>query len=58
VVAMLVNGSERKISNPYRGPSIDTAYQVSLHLAKWVQRRRFLKIGQSEKRIACDGYFC
>jgi hypothetical protein len=47
-----------EISNLYRGPSIDTSYQVSLHLAKWVQRRRFLKIGQSEKRIACDGYFC
>jgi hypothetical protein len=47
-----------EIGNLYRGPSIDTSYQVSLHLAKWVQRRRFLKIGQSEKRIACDGYFC
>ena len=47
-----------EIGNLYRGPSIDTSYQVSLHLAKWVQRRRFLKIGQSEKRIACHGYFC
>jgi hypothetical protein len=24
----------------YRGPSIDACYQVSVHLAKWFQRRR------------------
>ena len=24
----------------YRGPSIDASYQVSVHLAKWFQRRR------------------
>ena len=28
----------------YRGSSIDASYQVSVHLAKWFQRRRFLKI--------------
>ena len=28
----------------FRGPSIDASYQVSVHLAKWFQRRRFLKI--------------
>jgi hypothetical protein len=33
-------------------PSIDASYQVSVHLAKRFQRRRFLKIGQSETRIA------
>ena len=27
--------------NHYRGPSIDASYQVSVHLAKWFQRRRF-----------------
>ena len=41
----------------YRGPSIDASYQVSVHLAKRFQRR-FLKMGQSEKRIACGGYVC
>ena len=41
------------MSNLYRGPSIDAFYQVSVHLAEWFQRRRFLKIGQSETRIAC-----
>jgi hypothetical protein len=27
----------------YRGPSIDTSYQVSVHLTKQFQRRRFLR---------------
>jgi hypothetical protein len=30
--------------------------QVSVHLAKRFQRRRFLKIDQSETRIACGGH--
>ena len=48
-----------KMSNLYRGPSIDASYQVSVHLAKWFQRRRFfLEINQSETRIACDGHVC
>jgi hypothetical protein len=29
-----------EISNLYRGPAIDASYQVSVHLAKWFQRRR------------------
>jgi hypothetical protein len=29
-----------KMSNLYRGSSIDASYQVSVHLAKWFQRRR------------------
>jgi hypothetical protein len=41
-----------EISNLYRGPSIDASYIVSVHLAKQFQRRRFLKISQSETRIA------
>jgi hypothetical protein len=40
----------------YREPAIDAAYQVSIHLAKRFQRRRFLKIGQSGKRIAYGGH--
>jgi hypothetical protein len=46
------------MSNLYRGPSIDASYQVSVHLAQQFQRRRFLKIGQSETRIACGGHVC
>jgi hypothetical protein len=46
-----------EMSNLYRGPSIDASYQVSVHLAKRF-RRRFLKIGQSETRIAFGGHIC
>ena len=31
-----------EICNIYRGPSIDASYQVSVHLVKWFQRRRFV----------------
>jgi hypothetical protein len=41
------------MTNLYRGHSKDASYQVLVHLAKRFQRRRFLKIGQSETRIAC-----
>ena len=47
-----------EMSNLYRGSSIDASYQVSFHLAKRFQRRRFKKIGQSETRIACGGHDC
>ena len=45
------------MSNLDRGLSIDASYQVSDHLAKRFQRR-FLKISQSETRIACGGHVC
>jgi hypothetical protein len=41
----------------YRGPSIDASYQVSVHFAKWFQRR-FLEIDQSETGISCGGHVC
>jgi hypothetical protein len=47
-----------EMGNLYRGPVIDASYQVSGHLAKWFQRRRFSKIGQSETRIAYGGHVC
>jgi hypothetical protein len=34
------------------------SYQVSFHLAKLFQRRRFLEINQAETRIACGGHVC
>jgi hypothetical protein len=55
VVAMFANDWD-KMSNLNRGHSIDASYQVSVHLAKRFQRRRFLKIGRSETRIACGGH--
>jgi hypothetical protein len=47
-----------RMSNLYRGPSIDASYQVSVHLTMWFQRRIFLEIDQSETRIACGGHVC
>jgi hypothetical protein len=43
---------QNDISNRNRGLSIDSSYQVSVHLAKQFQRRRIFKISQSETRIA------
>jgi hypothetical protein len=53
--AMFVNGSKLN-EQSYRGPSTDASYQVSVHLAKQFQRRRFLEINQSEAKIACGGH--
>jgi hypothetical protein len=47
-----------EMSNHYRGPAIDASYQVSVHLAKWFQKRRFKKIGQSETRMVYGGHVC
>jgi hypothetical protein len=47
-----------KMSNIYKEPSIDASYQDSVHLVQLFRRRRFLKIGQSETRIACGGHVC
>jgi hypothetical protein len=47
-----------KISNLYRGPSIDASYQVSIQLAKQFQGKRFLEIDRSEARIACGSHVC
>jgi hypothetical protein len=47
------------MSNRYRGSTIYYAsYQISVHLAKRFQRRRFLEINRSETRIACGGHVC
>jgi hypothetical protein len=45
-----------EMSNLHRGHSIDASYQVSVNLVKQFQRRRFLKIIQSETNIACGGH--
>jgi hypothetical protein len=39
-------------------PSIGASHQISVHLAKQFQRRRFLEIDQSETRIAYGGHAC
>ena len=47
-----------KMSNINSGPGIDASYQVSIHLAKRFQRKRFLEISQSETGIAYGGHVC
>ena len=59
VAAMFVNGLGRiGMSNLYRGPSIDASCQVSVHLAKRLQKRRIFQISQSETRVAYGGHVC
>jgi hypothetical protein len=38
-------------SNLYRGPSIDASYQVSVHLAKRFQRKRFFKLANQKQEL-------
>jgi hypothetical protein len=57
VAAMFVTDRDG-MSNLYRGPSIEAYYQVSDHLAKRFQKKRFLEIDQSETRIAFGGHVC
>jgi hypothetical protein len=53
---MYVNGPDRNEQSLWRIP-IDVSYPISVHLAKWFQRR-FLEIYQTETRIACGGHVC
>jgi hypothetical protein len=54
---MNINGWD-EMRNLYRGSGIAASYQVSFHFAKWLQKRIFLEIDQSETRITCGGYVC
>jgi hypothetical protein len=46
-----------KMSNLYKGPSIDASYQVSVHLADGFQRRRLKceKLTDDRRRTPSDG---
>ena len=44
-----------EISNRYRGPSIDTCYQVSVHLAKRFRRRLKYEKLTDDERTPSDG---
>jgi hypothetical protein len=39
-----------KMCNPDKGSSIDASYQVTVHLAKHFQRRRFFKNSTNQKQ--------
>ena len=45
------------IRNLYRGPSIDVSYQVSVHLAKRFQRRRFKKMANQKQELPVAAMF-
>jgi hypothetical protein len=47
-VAAMLSLDRDEMSFLDSGPPIDASYQVSVHLAKRFQRRRILKISQSE----------
>jgi hypothetical protein len=57
---MFANGLELKEQSLclYRGPSKDASYQVSIHLAKQFQRKRFLEINQPETTIVYGIHVC
>ena len=42
------------MNNLYRGPFKDASYQVSIHLAKRFQRKRFLKSANQKQELSMD----
>jgi hypothetical protein len=48
-----------KMSNLYKGPSIDASYQVSVHLAKGFQRRlKCEKLTNNGRQVMAQSSLC
>jgi hypothetical protein len=41
-----------EMRKPYRGPFIYASYKISLYLAKWFQRRRFLESTNQKQEMS------
>ena len=54
-VSLTFHSASRKLNTE---PSIGASHQVSLHLAKHFQKRRFIEIDQPETRIAYGSHGC